>query len=62
MFQAINYVSPKDDTAAAAGSDKPAPAAPDALTTFAFKSKQPGVVAAFDASVKKHKAASSHQP
>ena len=53
MFQAMNYAAAKD---ASAGSGKePAEAPSLALTTFAFKSKQPGIVTAFHASISKHK-------
>ncbi|KAK9838667.1 hypothetical protein WJX74_000985 [Apatococcus lobatus] len=53
MFQAMNYAAAKNEPA---GADKlPAEATSLELTTFAFKSKQPGIVSAFHASISKHK-------
>lgn len=53
MFQAMNYAAAKDESA---GAEKQANAESTlGLTTFAFKSKQPGVVTAFHASISKHK-------
>ncbi len=54
MFQALNFVSPKEE----APESEKQPAGESGLTTFAFKSKQPGVVAAFEDAVKSHKVAS----